>query len=463
MKKYLLTFLFIVNFIIAQEYLRMDQIDFSKGAKFYTVLSGEKVEGFDIDLIDIVTDSELGKMILFKNTSSQIILNGGVAEGMSGSPVYQNNKIIGAVAFGLRENSNYGLMLPMDFLKEKNYNFSIKGNGGNTVIIDPFRGDIGLEMIGTLSFDNEKEMMIYGHKLENKGNISYFIYDSTVSKVIPTMNLAFKIANKRENIGYIYKDYKYGLVGKYTKNIPVENYNFTLSNGKKLKFDLVKNRNTREVYLEKGIEMILNKGFEHSGYRSAKYTLEIYDKDKKVMLREKDILVSNDNIKVSLANTLYNEILTASHSRFGILDYKGINFEINLLEEEELIYVLGVDILGNVFLLGDKLKITFDTYIYGKGEVEIVEEISIPEDFVLGTMKLELIMDNSQEDERKARSLGEHLENLQEKTKNNEILVLFKNQYDIIVYQTKIVWDYYILSDKNFMKNIVIDSFEASS
>ncbi len=230
---------------------------------------------------------------------------------------------------------------------------------------------------------------------------------------------------------------------------------------KKLKFDLVKNRNTRETYLEQGIDMILDKGFEHSGYRSAKYTFEMYDKEK-VLLKEKDILVSNDNIKMSLANTLYNQILIASNSRFGPLDYEGINFEITLLEGEELIHVLGVDILGNVFLLGDKLRITFDTYIHGKGELEIVEEISIPEDFVLGSMKLELIMDNSEED-KKVRSLKEHLENLQEKTKNNEILVLFKNHNDTIVYQTKIICDYYILSDKNFMKNIVIDSFEASS
>ncbi len=461
MKKYLLTFLFMINFIIGQEYLRMEEIDFSKEAKFYTVLNGEKVEGFDIDLIDIVTDPELGKMILFKNTSSQIILNGGVAEGMSGSPVYQSGKVIGAVAFGLKENSNYGLIMPMDFLEENNYTYTLKGKSGKSVVVDPFRGDIGLEMIGTVSFDNEKDMIIYGHKLENKGNIAYFLYDSKVSKVVPTMNLAFKIAKKNENIGYIYKDYKYGLAGKYTKEIPVESYNFNLSNGENLKFDLVKNRNTRETYLEKGIEMILNKAFDHDGYRSAKYSLEIYD-DEKTLLKENDILVSNDNIKISLANTLYNQILTASHSRFGILDYKGINFNITLLEEEELIHVLGVDILGNVFLLGDKLKITFDTYIHGKGEVEIVEEISIPEDFVLGSMKLELVMDNSQE-EKKSRSLTEHLENLQEKTKNNEILVLFKNQYDTVVYQTKIVWDYYILSDKNFIKNIVIDSFEASS
>lgn len=462
MRKYLLTFLFIINFIIGQEYLRMEQINFSEGGKFYTVLKGEKVEGFEIELIDIILDSELGKMILFKNKSSQIILNGGVAEGMSGSPVYQKGKIIGTIAFGLKENSNYGLILPIENLKNPDlYDYTLKGRGGKSVIVDPYRGDISLEMIGTLSFDKSDEMMIYGHKLENKGDIAYFLYDSKVSKVIPTMNLAFKIANKGEGIGYIYEDTKYGLKGKYTKEIPFESYRFSFGDEKNLEFQLVKNRNTREIYLEKGIEMILNKAFDHNGYRSAQYFLEIKDKEN-TLLKESDILVSNDNIKISLANTLYNQILTASHSKFGILDYEEIELKIDLIEEEKLIHVLGVDILGNVFLLGDKLKITFDTYIHGKGELEIVEEISIPEDFVLGSMKLELIMDNSQE-EKEARSLSEHLLNLQEKTKNNEILVLFKNQYNTVVYQTKIIWDYYILSDKNFMKNIVIDSFEASS
>lgn len=66
-------------------------------AQIRTVINGTKVDVYDIEIIDIDRNNPT-KNILFKITDQQLISKtGGVVAGMSGSPIIQDNKIIGAV------------------------------------------------------------------------------------------------------------------------------------------------------------------------------------------------------------------------------------------------------------------------------------------------------------------------------------------------------------------------------
>jgi len=66
-------------------------------AKIRTVLKHNQVEEYDINIIDIDNYDET-KNILFEITDKDLLdKTGGVIAGMSGSPIIQNNKIVGAV------------------------------------------------------------------------------------------------------------------------------------------------------------------------------------------------------------------------------------------------------------------------------------------------------------------------------------------------------------------------------
>ena len=66
-------------------------------AKIKTVLDDETVEEFDINILKINKNSDI-KNILFEVVDDKLIEKaGGIIQGMSGSPIIQNNKIIGAV------------------------------------------------------------------------------------------------------------------------------------------------------------------------------------------------------------------------------------------------------------------------------------------------------------------------------------------------------------------------------
>ena len=73
-----------------------DDIEVGK-AHIYTVLEGEKVEQFEIMINRIIKDTRI-KNIHFKITDERLLSKtGGVVQGMSGSPIIQNDMIIGAV------------------------------------------------------------------------------------------------------------------------------------------------------------------------------------------------------------------------------------------------------------------------------------------------------------------------------------------------------------------------------
>ena len=73
-----------------------------------TVISNDKVEDFDIEILSI-DESNNTKNILFKITDSRLInKTGGIVQGMSGSPIIQDNKIIGVVNYVIVDDTSKG-------------------------------------------------------------------------------------------------------------------------------------------------------------------------------------------------------------------------------------------------------------------------------------------------------------------------------------------------------------------
>ncbi|MGH7741102.1 MAG: SpoIVB peptidase S55 domain-containing protein, partial [Candidatus Eiseniibacteriota bacterium] len=65
-----------------------------------TVFTGHRIESFDAEIIGVLDIGRTeGQMILARATSERVIKSG-VAQGMSGSPVYVNGKLIGALSSG---------------------------------------------------------------------------------------------------------------------------------------------------------------------------------------------------------------------------------------------------------------------------------------------------------------------------------------------------------------------------
>ncbi|WP_066196454.1 MULTISPECIES: SpoIVB peptidase [Gracilibacillus] len=82
-------------------------------AKILTVIEGEKIEAFDVEIVNTLDQSAPATKGLILQITDKRLLDstGGIVQGMSGSPIIQNNKIIGAVThvFVNDPTSGYGV------------------------------------------------------------------------------------------------------------------------------------------------------------------------------------------------------------------------------------------------------------------------------------------------------------------------------------------------------------------
>jgi len=112
-----------------EEFILLDEIDSGMEGIGKTVFSGTNVEEFTVQVIDIVTGGGIDDTyILIKLSGERIEENGGISAGMSGTPIYFEGRLAGAIshAWELSEH-NLCLVTPiarmtklLDYVKPEN-------------------------------------------------------------------------------------------------------------------------------------------------------------------------------------------------------------------------------------------------------------------------------------------------------------------------------------------------------
>src|SRR6185503_5409227 len=76
------------------------QLQAGQKAVVRTVFTGQKIEEFDAEIVGVLKTGDVsGDLILAKATSDRVVQSG-IAQGMSGSPVYVDGKLVGALSSG---------------------------------------------------------------------------------------------------------------------------------------------------------------------------------------------------------------------------------------------------------------------------------------------------------------------------------------------------------------------------
>ncbi len=84
-------------------------------AEIYTVVNGEDIEKFSIMIEKVYPERNNGKAMVIKVTDPRLLnLSGGIVQGMSGSPIIQDSKIIGAVTHVFLNDPERGYGIFMD-------------------------------------------------------------------------------------------------------------------------------------------------------------------------------------------------------------------------------------------------------------------------------------------------------------------------------------------------------------
>jgi len=84
-------------------------------AEIYTVINGDQIERFSVVIEKLYPQRQNGKGMVIRIDDPRLIsLTGGIIQGMSGSPIIQNNRIIGAVTHVFLNDPVHGYGIFMD-------------------------------------------------------------------------------------------------------------------------------------------------------------------------------------------------------------------------------------------------------------------------------------------------------------------------------------------------------------
>lgn len=84
-------------------------------AQMYTVINGTDIEAFDIVIEKVYPERQNGKGMVIRVTDPRLLhITGGIVQGMSGSPIIQNNRIVGAVTHVFLNDPQRGYGVFMD-------------------------------------------------------------------------------------------------------------------------------------------------------------------------------------------------------------------------------------------------------------------------------------------------------------------------------------------------------------
>ena len=103
------------------EILPFDQLKSGMSGKAYTVVDGSgKIENFDVKIIGLTDEGKGSKRMIIAQTSGEVIKRtGGILQGMSGSPVYIDGKLIGALSAMFKEMDPYiAFITPIESMLE---------------------------------------------------------------------------------------------------------------------------------------------------------------------------------------------------------------------------------------------------------------------------------------------------------------------------------------------------------
>lgn len=254
----------------APETMPVDQIQPGMKGIAKTVVSGTKIEEFGVEVLGIMKNKgPSGDLILVRTYGDLIDRTGGIAQGMSGSPVYINGKLVGAIAYGWSlTDHKTGMITPigdmlklwnmpdsknvfpvdqsvrlenetelepvqtplmvsgfgqpaLDMLKTKlepmnlvPYGVGDAPNGasfgplepGSAVGVQLATGDVSIGALGTVTYVEDNKVLAFGHPFLKKGNVNYLMTNAYVFTTVAGLENSFKVGATGEPIGLINQD-----------------------------------------------------------------------------------------------------------------------------------------------------------------------------------------------------------------------------------------------------------------
>ncbi len=418
-----------------------------------TVFAGTEIEEFPVEVINIVKGQRIkSNLILIKAFGDKIDQIGGIASGMSGSPVYIEGKLAGAISYKWENSEHkYALVTPiqemLDLKKQVedlsfydelntvqtpimvaglsgrslenlkdglaikdnriisglsashhlNTNEDFKLKAGSAVAVQLIRGDVSVASIGTVTLVDKGYLYAFGHPFLNKGESNYLMSGAYIDAIIPSQSQPFKVGSPLDELlGTVQSDRNAGILGRinqFPNIIPltVEVKDNSLKTSRVVRTQIV---NDDKMLRELGSSIILesiDSTLDRIGEGTSKVNIAITGSNLPEGKIEKgNMYYSNNDIAVATLID-YNRLMDLIvRNSFKEINIFDIKVNIEVDKTDDIALIEEAEILDKDIYPGDTLYLKVVLRPYRANSVSRELSIEIPEDINIGRATLTL-------------------------------------------------------------------------
>ncbi|MGE3062021.1 MAG: SpoIVB peptidase S55 domain-containing protein [bacterium] len=416
MRKILLSLLMFVLFLISfgSDFIDIKELD--RGMKGYciTVFEETKTDTFEVEVIDVISEGEASvEMVLVKCFGDKIEKTG-IAQGMSGSPVYFNGKLFGSMSYtwdNLKEP--IGGVVPIKRMLEidlfENQNMDVKGyklkeiavpvvltgvdervledlrddvgvlkyavsgknsfaaknlsgelSPGKSIAIKLIEGDMSASAIGTVTYVSDNRVYSLGHPFNLKGNVEYPVSEAYIYTVLPRNDISYKMGFPLlKSLGCAVQDRTYGILSLSDKSARMVNVSFVMNNGKRISMKFAKENEIIASYLPLMFVSAISNSYKTAGPMTADYKMSVFSNNKKKL--EYKNMVTGENLFLGIYFDLQSILYSYFYNMYeninpdSIVIESSVNEEINQyfiwdIRTDKKYYSPGETVEGNVLM-----------------------------------------------------------------------------------------------------------------
>jgi hypothetical protein len=436
----------------ATEFMSVDEIKPGMQGIAKTVVAGTKIEEFGVEVIGVMKNKGAsGDLILVRTYGDLINRTGGIAQGMSGSPVYINNKLVGAIAFGWSlTDHKVGMVTPIaDMLKlwdmPDPYNDSVlppgyeplstplmvSGFGENAVTmlqtkLKPFnlvpydvgdvpegtvfghlepgsgvgvelvRGDVSVGALGTVTYTEGDKVLAFGHPFLRKGNVGYFMTNAYIFTTVSGLEDSFKVGTTGGPVGEINQDRSTGIAGKLDKYPAVVPIRIVVTDNDTGKVQdsgvqVVQDEQLFPVLSATTVFNVIDKAMDRTGAGTAKISFEITARNMPgETLKRENMFYSPDNIGTATISEFLDAMNILASNQYNPVDIMDVKVNVAIDKACKVADIMEAQPKKMTAKPGEKVDIVVKLKPFRGEPVTQVIPFVIPSDQPAGPLTLEV-------------------------------------------------------------------------
>ncbi len=421
-----------------------------------TVVAGDRIDTFDVDVLGVMKQrGPSGDLILVRVSGPVIDKTGGIAQGMSGSPVYIDGKLVGAIAYGWGvADGKIGMVTPIGdmlklwtvedsrtrrwlpprapglvplatpvmasgfsaeslaYLTDKlapfhlvPYSTGAAGTydaeahpleAGGAVAATLMTGDLKLGAVGTVTHVDGDRIVAFGHPFLKRGTLDYFMHNSYIFTVVPSVNSAFKLGSIGSEVGKITQDRGAGIAGRMhlaPAAVPMSMRIVDTDTGEVRRADvrMVEDPQLTPVLAATGVFDLAQKTLDRAGRGTVKFTYTLTPQDAKLKpLTRTNMYYSRRSVSERSVDELYNVLEILAKNPFTDYRLRGIRMDMEITQERRVAEILDASATPSVVSPGDDIYIRVRLRPYREPETYRHLVFHVPKEQPLGEMTLEV-------------------------------------------------------------------------